>query len=79
LSTITDKGQDFALQQLEERKKINKDRKRINNAELHAGSPMYYYCRVCGEVIILPETHTCPAPTHCVECDALIVAGWMST
>lgn len=42
--------------------------KRINNASLYAGSPMYYYCRLCGNVMILPETHIEMAPKYCYCC-----------
>lgn len=42
--------------------------KRVNNASLYAGSPMYYYCRGCGAQMVLPETHTCVAPSWCNDC-----------
>jgi len=35
-----------ALKKLEERK--NNPPQQKNNAALPAGSPMYFYCRVCG-------------------------------
>ncbi len=45
-----------------------KDHKRINNASLYAGSPMYYYCRLCGAEMVLPEAHICMAPRYCTDC-----------
>jgi len=66
-----------ALEELRERKEKNKDRVRIKNSDLYAGSDMYYYCVICGEEMRLPETHTCAAPTHCNECKALIENGWL--
>lgn len=50
----------------------NKDGRRINNGDLPAGSPMYYYCRECGEFITsLPEEHFSPAPKLCEDCERL--------
>lgn len=46
----------------------NLNRERVDNGSLRAGSPMYYYCKTCGEEIVLPEEHTCPAPKLCDGC-----------
>ncbi len=44
----------------------------IKNQLLHAGSPMYYYCRECGHLAaIMSETHTAPVPKFCPECQSL--------
>lgn len=56
------------MSDFETRKARNAKVKRINNADLHAGSPMYYYCRLCGNQMVLPESHVEPAPWYCDEC-----------
>lgn len=73
----TELGKDEALKKLEERKEKNKDIKRVNNRDLYAGEPMYYYCGECGEEMTLPESHSCPAPQFCDECKALKNEGWL--
>lgn len=48
-------------------------RPRVNNADLQAGSPMWYYCKACGKLIAqLPETHVEAPPQHCDDCAYLI-------
>jgi hypothetical protein len=61
------------LDALAARRRHNATKFRKNNADLFAGSPMYYYCRCCGEEMILPETHACPAPQYCHACLKLSV------
>ena len=69
-------GKAAALNALADRRANMPDQ--INNADLPAGSPMYFYCNTCGHVSdTKPETFT-DAPNHtCVECQALIDLGWM--
>jgi hypothetical protein len=57
---------------LEERREANVG-KQVDNASLHAGSPMYYYCRACGaHTATLPEDwYREPPPKFCDECRAL--------
>lgn len=62
---------DAALQEQAARKEKNKNIKRVNNQDLYAGSPVYYYCRDCSEEMILPETHIEPAPRLCFPCKKL--------
>lgn len=52
----------------EERKKKYATLKRVDNGSLRAGSPMYYYCRLCGAQMVLSETHTCAVPRYCTDC-----------
>lgn len=74
----TEQGKEFALNALKERRKISANSKKINNAELYAGSPMYYYCQTCGaKSDVLPEAHTCKPKKYCDECQALINLNWM--
>ncbi len=51
-----DKVTETNPQTLEERKALAAELGQIRNEDLYAGSPMYYYCRVCGlESDRLPE------------------------
>ena len=66
-----------ALKALAERKARGAKTKQIDNSALHAGSPMYYYCRLCRLLAAkLHEEHTEPVPPHCTECQKLVDAGW---
>lgn len=50
--------------------------KRINNAELYAGSPMYFYCVHCGhQSDVLPESYTGRPKSKCHFCQDLINMG----
>ena len=73
----TELGKEAALQALEQRRKENKGKKRIDNRTLPAGSPMHYYCVACGGSMVLPELHREPAPQLCAECSALKACGWL--
>lgn len=64
-----------ALHALARRRAKNKNQERVNNATLHAGSPMYYYCEGCSEEMTLPESHTCAAPRYCSACERLHEKG----
>lgn len=68
------------LNRIEERKvenfvhryKENHGKTRINNADLVAGSPMYYYCHACGvHTATLPETHWTVPSKYCDDCEEL--------
>ena len=50
---------------------------KINNSSLYAGSPMYFYCKVCDGVIVLPESFICSVPKLCGECDFMQDMGWL--
>lgn len=68
-------GREVALAALEWRKA--NPPQRIDNARLHAGSPMTYYCGKCGHVSdVLPEEHTSKPKKLCRECEALRVSGF---
>lgn len=49
----------------------------IDNSSLHAGSPMFFYCKICEGTIVLPESFTCEVPKLCVECNFLKEMGWL--
>lgn len=45
----------------------------INNADLDAGDPMYFYCRACRHIAaIFAEGYIEIPPNHCDECLELI-------
>lgn len=50
------------------RKATNAMIARIDNGKLYAGSPMYYYCKLCGEQMMLTETHLEQPPWFCDLC-----------
>jgi len=61
------------IDQFWQRKEAWQKRPRVDNAELHAGSPMWYYCKGCGKLLAqLPETHVEYPPQHCDGCQYLI-------
>ena len=73
---VTEQGKEAAVKALKERQ-LNKP-KRINNASLYAGSPMYFYCIMCGYLAgTLPESYTCTPPELCSECEAMKDLGWL--
>jgi len=59
-----------------QRKAYWANRERVDNSRLHAGSPVFYYCQLCGAEITMPEIHIAPAPLFCTEC---IVDGYACT
>lgn len=72
----TTKGKDIALGALAARRE-NPPR-HIDNASLHAGSPMYFYCIACGWLAeTKPESYMTPVRKFCTECQALKDLGWL--
>lgn len=52
----------------DKRKAENSTLKRKRNMDLPAGSPMFYYCYLCGAEMARTETHSGPAPKLCDDC-----------
>lgn len=52
--------------------------KKINNGDLYAGSPMYFYCKICEGTIVLPESFTCEVPKLCDDCNFMKEMGWFN-
>ena len=66
-----------ALKKLAVRAERAKKEKKVNNAYLYAGSPMYYYCRICGvQTDVLPESHVERPKRYCDDCEELRAAGF---
>lgn len=59
-----------------QRKAYWANRERVENSKLPPGSPLFYYCKLCGAEITMPEIHIAPAPLFCAEC---IVDGYART
>lgn len=76
MALATTQGKAAALKKLRERRKKNKNRKRIENHLLPAGSPMHFDCDGCGDDIVVPENYT-SRPSLCKECSALKRLGWL--
>ena len=79
MALATTKGREFALEALARRRKENTDDKKIDNASLVAGSPIYYYCMSCnGLADTKPENWWMSPPKRlCDECQALKDLGWL--
>jgi hypothetical protein len=51
---------------------------KVDNAELHGGAPMYFYCRYCGvPAEVLPEDYLFPPLRVCSQCEGLKTAGFL--
>lgn len=51
---------------------------KIDNAGLHAGSPMYFYCKDCGiPTEVLPEDYLFTPSRQCSQCQGLRQQGWL--
>lgn len=68
-----------AFAALEERKLKAEKEGQIDNASLHAGSPMYYYCRFCGlQSDELPEGWYVELPKKvCADCQIMEAKGYL--
>lgn len=50
---------------------------RVENSRLPAGSPMYYYCKLCGLLADrLPESHFDAPRRYCMACQEMIDRGF---
>ena len=73
----TDRGKEHAIEALKQR--VANKPKQIDNATLRAGSPMYFYCRICGHLSdTLPENYINPPSCMCEECNALGKKSWLA-
>lgn len=71
----TEQGKQAAIEALHVRRARNKNIKRINNADLPAGAPMYFYCETCGEPMVYPENYI-TREYKCEQCRAILRQGW---
>lgn len=62
----------LAMQQYRKRKAENDKKTRVDNSSLHAGSPMYFYCKFCGDpTCTLPEGYIGQPKKICDPCKIL--------
>ena len=75
----TQQGKEMALQALAERRQENAAKEKIDNANLPAGSSMYYYCISCGGLADVKNEgwFLYPPKKLCDECQALKDLGWL--
>lgn len=78
-SLATTKGKAHALDALAMRREENSKKERIDNSQLPAGSPMYYYCISCNGISdIKPEGWFLGSVAKlCKECQALKDLDWL--
>ncbi len=78
MSLAVTKGKKYALKALDQRRKENSKKKKIDNRDLYAGSSMYFYCKSCdGLSDVLPEDYTSKPKRLCDECQALKDQDWL--
>lgn len=57
-------------------KRIKNCPEQIDNSRLYAGSPMYFYCRLCGhQSDVLPESYWGTPNKYCKLCKELRAAN----
>lgn len=67
-----------ACEQFRRRRQLAAKIEKVENVDLPAGSPMYFYCRHCGlPTEILPEEYVFPPITECSQCRGLRSEGWL--
>lgn len=67
-----------AIEQFRRRQRLAANIEKVDNAALHAGAPMYFYCRHCGlPTEMLPEDYVFPPITECSQCWGLKNEGWL--
>lgn len=77
MKVLTEQERELYLQALAERKTEAKVRGQVDNASLYAGSPMYFYCNICGlETDVKPENYMTTPKRRCEECCGLVAAGF---
>lgn len=71
-------AKDKAIEQFVRRKRYAISIEKVDNAGLHAGSPMYFYCRHCGiPTEVLPEDYLFTPIQNCSQCLGLKDEGWL--
>lgn len=68
-----------ACEQFVRRRRYAFQIEKIDNSGLHAGSPMYFYCKECGvPTEVLPEDYLFTPFSQCSQCKGLKDEGWLS-
>ncbi len=72
MKTDSEYAEEEAIRQYVERVERAKQYKKVENRDLHAGSPMYYYCQACGiPTEVLPENYLFSPYELCSQCKGL--------
>jgi hypothetical protein len=67
-----------ALEQFGRRRRYAAQIERIDNAGLHAGQPMYFYCKTCNiPTEVLPEDYLFTPISLCSQCQGMKDEGWL--
>ena len=68
-----------ALEQLAARCAASQAQEKIQNQDLEAGQPMYFYCRSCGFLSDVKQEDWFLTPPRkiCGECQGMLVRGWI--
>jgi hypothetical protein len=67
-----------AIEQFRRRRQLAANMEKVDNSALHAGAPMYFYCRHCGlPTEMLPEDYVFPPITECSQCRGLRNENWL--
>ena len=54
-------------------RRLSDQPKQWDNSALPAGSPMFFYCKVCGHTAdVLPESYWGRPAQHCTQCQELL-------
>lgn len=78
MDDIEKKALEKACEQFVRRKRYADKLLKIDNSGLHAGSPMYFYCKHCGTPLeVLPEDFLFPPHSECSQCYGLNKKNWM--
>jgi len=71
-------AKDHALEQFVRRRRYAVSIEKVDNSGLHAGSPMYFYCKECGiPTEVLPEDYLFAPIRFCSQCQGLQTHGWL--
>jgi len=80
MSSIKENAKAEALAQFKQRIISARRAKRVNNADLPAESPMFFYCLACDILIEeLPENYLFPPYKFCSQCQGMKQEGWFDT
>lgn len=78
--TDAEMAKEKACEQFVRRRRYAIQIEKIDNSGLHAGSPMYFYCKECGiPTEVLPEDYLFPPLRQCSQCQGLHQQGWLET
>ena len=71
-------AEDKVCEQFVRRRRYAIQIEKIDNSGLHAGSPMYFYCKECGiPTEVLPEDYLFPPIRQCSQCQGLQQQNWL--